>query len=175
MKLSGICVFFFILLFSLGCKKANESENDLLTLDSWGSGIGRYTDISMAGGLMKKITDIHSGDNVILDDGSVRKITTITNGRVIQIISITTNNGRTIALTVATPIKTPVGWITAGELNVGQQIAVESGIDTVAKASMQSYNNQIYSLYFAEGETAFIANGFIIGDEAISKRLWLEN
>jgi len=170
MKLIKICVFFFVLFFSLGCGKSNDPDDELLILGSGGCGIGKGSLVTMADGSTKKIEMLVKGDSVFSDNGSAKAITDVISGTKEMIFLINTTSRKSIIIGEGHPVRTPDGWITVGDINVGKVIDGKNGNETVSQISMQSYNDKIYILKFNE-ETAFVANGFIVGDYAIYQRL----
>lgn len=171
MKLGRICILVFVLIFGFGCDKSVDTDEELLGLGSGvGGGVGKETLIDMADGSTKRIDKLKIGDMVSSEDGSAREIKKVISGRVNNIYSIYTKSGNRILIVGGQPVKSTAGWITGGELTVGMLINGKNGNETIDRINIQPYNDSIYFLQFDE-ETAFVANGFVIGDFNISSQL----
>jgi len=176
MKLTKICLILFVISFSFGCDKSDDSENGLLGSNpSGGSGIGKNTLITMSDGSDKKVSELRIGDSVLSDNGSVKKITNVMTGNSETIGIITTESRKEIVIKLGHPIKTTEGWSSPGQIIPGMSLLSGNGnIDKVETVSLVEYSDKIYILMFDEA-TAFMANGFIVGDYNLTMQLLNEN
>lgn len=129
------------------------------------------TQITMADGSKKKISDVHSGDIVRIVDGRDSKITTIITGWEESLIEIKTTNGTYIQLTSNQPvIEIKTGWKRTSDLKVGDVLLSYSGHDEI-EIIEKAPGCEVYNICLeAEGGVGFYANDIAVGDFAVMIR-----
>ncbi|MGE5329266.1 MAG: Hint domain-containing protein [Deltaproteobacteria bacterium] len=154
---------------SSGFKPTPSNIKSLPIYIQWGC-LGKDTLITLANGSSAKISEINIGSSIMSVNGEERKVVDIITGKDETILSVTTETGRNILMTSDHSIKTPSGWITAGELSEGMEVECEKGIEVIMNVVEEQYNDIVYNLKFEE-ETGIIGNGFIIGDYDMQQRI----
>ena len=74
----------------------------------------------------KRLGDIEVGDQVLTHRGRYRTVLAVHEQGEMDLLRITTNSGRQILAEPTHPCLTPRGWIPAGELQVGENLAMVS-------------------------------------------------
>lgn len=83
--------------------------------------------IAMADGTQKKLSEVTVGDRVINLDGKATDVVAVHIQGQRQSLKITTESGRVVHAAKDHPFLTPIGWVNADDLRVGDALALRSG------------------------------------------------
>ncbi len=129
----------------------------------WGC-IGKDTQIKMADGSFKLVSEIQPGESVTGAYGETVKVKDIMTGKEEQMIKVGVKSGNNILLTEDHPVLTERGMVMAKNLLVGDVLVLEGEKAFLTEAYKVEYNDTVYSLVLDKPDTNIIGNNFIIGD-----------
>lgn len=131
----------------------------------WGC-FGKDTQIQMADGTQKKITEIKAGDWVAVYEEEAREVLRLTSGTEPKLVHIETEDGSRIALTDNHPILTARGIVMACQVSPADQMVMADGAKSPVRfVYLEDYHDNIYNLDLGKDAAHLIyADGFIAGD-----------
>ena len=136
----------------------------------WGC-FAEDTQIRMADGSMRRISDIRIGDAVMQPkDGRPVRVCNIWKGTEKELVVIRTKEGASVRMTREHPLCQEDGFIRAGEIKPGDTVYGEAGRKlTVASVETVPYEGHVYNLDLerSEGDGTLLANGIAAGDNGI--------
>lgn len=91
-----------------------------------------------------------------------------------ETLLITLADGRSLRVTAAHPISTPIGWRTAGVLCAGETVQTDAGNASVASIEVLHSRIHVYDLTIA-GNQNFFANGVLVHNKSVAARPTLQS
>jgi hypothetical protein len=118
--------------------------------------------ITMADGTLKPIVDVAVGDSVLgTDEAGVTSENTVTETFIHRGDNETLLLNGSIVVTPVHPIKTQRGWVTAGELAIGDTLYTQSGSITVSSLVPGPLLASVYNLEVEPAHT-YYAGGILV-------------
>ncbi|MDD2972557.1 MAG: Hint domain-containing homing endonuclease [Lachnospiraceae bacterium] len=139
----------------------------------WGC-LAAGTQITMADGVTKNISDVIIGDMVLGKDGKADKvINTWTGTEEKELVCIEMENGKRLRCTEGHPIATDRGYVKARELNGSYKLIDENGEYIQICGMYPVVEKKVYNLDIETDEEggAFFAEGILVGDNAMQNHL----
>ncbi len=128
----------------------------------WGC-LGKDTEVTLADGSRKKISEIQVGDSVRTPNGH-SKVTDVYTGFEEEIVYLEISGMKRLLVTDSHPIQTASGMRTAARLCAADHLLTESGTyEPLTALSTLPYNDKTYNLAL-QSENMFYANGILVGD-----------
>lgn len=128
------------------------------------------TQIKMANGDEKVISDIKMGERVLSQNNTLLYVENITTGyeqHCIKIIIHTQTKNHSVIASPGHPFITPSGVVTARELNCGDRLITLTGECEITDIQQQTDELTVYNLQLSAekcDENTMYANGILVGD-----------
>ena len=115
----------------------------------------------MADRTPKKISDIQVGDYIASCDDSCTVIIDIFKGYDKKILTIITEKGRMLQVSMGTSFDNYDHTIMLKKLKAGQQLTTIDGKDTIIQCKIEDYNDDVYC-FVTSNDKHVITNDFVI-------------
>jgi len=151
---------------SIQCEKIKD-------LYFWWHCLAADTSVSLEDGGSAAISTLRTGARVVTADGRPTRCVEATTrghhtGRVDRtgaagVYRLQTSGGRTLTGTGAHPVRTPSGLVSLADLQPGQDLHTEGGIETVASCAPIDFEGEFFNLALDGGAAGdFLANGIVV-------------
>lgn len=109
--------------------------------------------ILMGDGSRRRLGDVQIGDTVITHLGRPRAVTAVHEQGVLPVVTVTTHAGRTVTAALDHPFLTPAGWVNAGDLEVGDSLAIVMAPQTTPSATLTPEAARLMGYFIGDGST----------------------
>jgi hypothetical protein len=116
-----------------------------------GKPVVEWAMILMGDGSRKRLADVQVGDTVITHRGRPRAVTAVHEQGALPVVTITTHAGRRVTAALDHPFLTPSGWVNAGDLTIGDVLAVVTSPDTGGSATLTPEAARLLGYFVGDG------------------------
>lgn len=109
--------------------------------------------VLMGDGSRKPLREIQVGDTVVTHRGRPRTVTAVHEQGILPVVTITTHAGRIVTAALDHPFLTPSEWVNAGNLSVGDTLAVVPSPQTIAVATLTPEAARLMGYFIGDGNT----------------------
>lgn len=137
------------------------------------------TQILMADGTQKYITEVKIGDSIASINGEVKEVGCDTQNHVGEYIILKTKEGHEFAITGEHPVLTDAGWKLVMTLVPGDRVACQDNpsdsywYEEIISLEVKKENKEMYNLIC--DDCAIIANGIVCGDFHVQYKMVMQN
>lgn len=130
----------------------------------WGC-VAEDTQITMADGTVRRISELRQGDQIISGDGSVAEIATVYSGPEEELYVLELANGIRLRASDTHPVMTAAGFVTMKQLAAGDLVQMQDGsMQRVISVKTESYGGKVYNLQLCGEKRNMYCNGILAGD-----------
>lgn len=130
----------------------------------WGC-VAEDTQITMADGTMRRISELSQGDSVMSGDGSAAEIATVYSGPEKKLYVLELADGTRLRATDTHPVKTETGFVAMNRIAVGDSVQKQdSSMQRVVSLNTEEYSGKVYNLQLCGGKRNMYCNGILAGD-----------
>lgn len=112
--------------------------------------------VQMGDGSRKKLKDVSIGDMVIGKNGRTGKVTAVHEQGELECLRLETDSGRTVYTAYEHPFWTPQGWVNAGDLAVGDTLALRSFYSTTPASVRTEEEARLAGYFVGDGCCTFV-------------------
>ena len=130
----------------------------------WGC-VAEDTQITMADGKMRRISELRQGDSIMSGDGSAAKIATVYSGPEKKLYVLELADGTRLRASDTHPVKTKAGFVSMNRIIVGDFVQMQDGsMQRVISLNTEEYSGKVYNLQLCGEKRNMYCNGILAGD-----------
>lgn len=130
----------------------------------WGC-VAEDTQITMADGTVRRISELGQGDQIMSGDGSVAEIATVYSGPEEELYVLELVDGTRLRASDTHPVMTATGFVAMNRLEVGDSVQMQDGsMQRVISLKTEVYSGKVYNLQLCGEKRNMYCNGILAGD-----------
>lgn len=130
----------------------------------WGC-VAEDTQITMADGTSRQISELKQGDWIISGDGSAAEIATVYSGPEKELYVLELADGTKLRASNTHPVRTAAGFVSMNHIMVGDSVQMQDGsMQQVISVKTEEYSGKVYNLQLYGEKRNMYCNGILAGD-----------
>lgn len=130
----------------------------------WGC-VAEDTQITMADGTVRRISELQQGDRIMSGDGSAAEIATVYSGSEKELCVLELADGTRFRASNTHPVMMAAGFVAMNRLTAGDSVQMQDGsMRQVVSLSVEEYSGKVYNLQLCGGKQNMYCNGILSGD-----------
>lgn len=130
----------------------------------WGC-VAEDTQITMADGTSRQISELKQGDWIISGDGSEAEIATVYSGPEKELYVLELADGTKLRASNTHPVRTAAGFVSMNHIMVGDSVQMRDGsMQQVISVKTEEYSGKVYNLQLYGEKRNMYCNGILAGD-----------
>lgn len=130
----------------------------------WGC-VAEDTQITMADGKVRQISELKQGDRIMSEDGSAAEIATVYSGPERELYVLELADGTRFRASDTHPVMTVAGFTAMNRITVGDSVQMQDGsMQRVVSVNTEEYSGKVYNLQLYGEKRNMYCNGILAGD-----------
>ncbi len=130
----------------------------------WGC-VAEDTQITMADGTARRISELKQGDWIMSGDGSAAEIATVYSGPEKELYVLELADGKRLRASNTHPVRTAAGFVSMNSIMIGDSVQMQDGsMQQVISVNTEEYSGKVYNLQLYGEKRNMYCNGILAGD-----------